>query len=95
MVAGADLAVKNFGTIPLNAVLQPAIRLARNGIPVSPKLNGMIAENYEKISKFPARASIYLADELPSEVGAILKNEQIAYTLDLLAEQGRGVFYQG
>lgn len=84
MVAGADLALKNFGTMPLNAVLQPAIRLARSGIPVSQKLNAMISENYEKILKFYATASIYLSNELPLETGAILINDRFSNTLELL-----------
>src|SRR5438477_11178575 len=37
-VAGLELALKKFGTMKLAAVMEPAIRLAENGFPVSDKL---------------------------------------------------------
>ncbi len=95
LVAGADLALKTYGTMSFKTVLGPAIRLARNGVPVSEKLSGMIAENYEKILKFPATAAIYLSNEMPLEPGSILKNEDLARTLERLADHGPEIFYHG
>lgn len=95
LVAGADLALKNYGTLSLRTVLQPAIRLARYGVPVSQKLTAIIAENYEKIMKFPATASIYLSNDMPLEPGTILRNEDLARSLELLAEHGPDMFYRG
>ena len=95
LVACADSALKKFGTMTLSEILQPSIHLARNGIPVSEKLNGMIAENYEKISKYPATAEIYLSDMLPIEAGAILKNEDLAQSYEKLAQRGSDLFYKG
>ncbi len=95
LVAGAELALKNYGSMTLSEVLQPAIRLAREGIPVSEKLNGMISENFEKILKYPASAAIYLSDQLPLESGATLKNGDLATTFEKIAVQGSKIFYEG
>lgn len=95
LVAGAALALETFGTMTLADVLQPAIRLAREGVTVGPKLNGMIIENLEKIQKYPAAALLYLPDGLPLEPGTLLKNEGLAATLEKIAAQGPAGFYDG
>jgi gamma-glutamyltranspeptidase/glutathione hydrolase len=95
LVAGAELALKNYGSMTLKEILQPAISLARDGIPVSEKLNGMIAENYEKILKYPATAAIYLSDQMPLEIGSTLKNEDLAKTFEKIADNGSKIFYEG
>ena len=95
LVAGAALAVGKFGTMTLAEVLQPAIRLAREGVTVGPKLNGMIVENVEKIQKYPAAALLYLPDGLPLEPGTLLKNEGLAATLEKIAAGGPSAFYEG
>jgi len=95
LVAGAALALEKFGTMTLADVLQPAIRLAREGVTVGPKLNGMIVENLEKIQKYPAAALLYLPDGLPLEPGTLLKNEELAATLEKIAAEGPSGFYDG
>jgi len=95
LVAGAELALKHFGSFTLEQALKQAIRLAHEGIIVSEKLNGMITDNYEKISKYPATAEIYLHEMLPIEAGQILKNEDLAQTFKKLAANGAKIFYQG
>ena len=95
LVAGAALALERFGTMTLEEVLQPAIRLCREGIEVTPLLSGMILDNYDKIERFPAAAAIYLPDGLPLEPGDILRNEDLALTLEKIAAGGPAVFYEG
>ncbi|MDH4198458.1 MAG: gamma-glutamyltransferase, partial [Candidatus Aminicenantes bacterium] len=95
LVAGAALALEKFGTMTLADVLQPAIRLAREGVAVGPRLNGMIVDNLEKIQKYPAAALLYLPDGLPLEPGTLLKNEALAATLEKIAAQGPAGFYEG
>lgn len=95
LVACADIALKKYGTLTLSQVLQPAIQLARGGLVVSDNLNGMITENIEKILAFPATAEIYLSDMLPLETGAVLKNEDLAQSLEKIAAAGPEIFYEG
>lgn len=95
LVAGAALALREFGTMSLAEVLGPAIRLCREGTTVSPKLSSMIVDNLEKIQKFPAAAAIYLPDSLPPEPGSLLRNEDLAATLERIAAGGPSAFYEG
>ncbi len=94
-VAGAELALEKFGTMTLKQVLQPSIRLSREGIVVSGKLHGMIVDNYEILAEFPPTAAIYLKDMLPLEEGDLLINEDLARTFEKIAEHGTKVFYEG
>ena len=95
LIAGAGLALEKFGTMTLADVLQPAIRLAREGVTVGPKLNGMIVDNVEKLQKFPAAALLYLPEGLPLEPGTLLKNGDLAATLEKIAASGPSAFYEG
>jgi gamma-glutamyltranspeptidase/glutathione hydrolase len=95
LVAGAAKALEVNGTMTLAQVLRPAIRLAREGIVVTPRLAAIIADKFEKISRNPATAEVYLSDGLPPEAGARLVNEDLARTLESIAAGGPGVFYDG
>ena len=95
LVAGAALALEKYGTMSLAEVLAPTIRLAREGLPVGPKLNGMIVDEMEKIAKFPAAAAIYLPEGLPLEAGSTLRNADLAATLERVAAGGPRAFYEG
>ena len=95
LVAGAALALETHGTMTLAEVLAPAIRLAREGVPVGAKLNGMIVDEMEKIAESPAAAAIYLPEGLPLEEGGSLRNEDLAATLERIAAEGPEGFYDG
>ncbi|BCV23921.1 gamma-glutamyltransferase [Gelria sp. Kuro-4] len=94
-VAGLSLALKKYGTMKLADVMQPAIKYAEEGITVTATLSGIIKDNFDKISKFPATAKIYLKDGLPYEAGDKLVNKDYAKTLRLIAAKGPDVFYKG
>ncbi len=95
MVAGLAMALERYGTMTLAQVMAPAIRLCREGIEVSPLLNGMILDNLDKIALFPATEAIYAPEGFPLEPGDVLRNPDLARTLELIAEQGPSVFYEG
>ncbi len=94
-VAGLSLALERYGTMSLAQVMAPAIRLCREGIEVSPLLNGMILDNLDKIGAFPAAAAIYTPDGFPLEPGDTLRNPDLARTMETIAAQGPSVFYGG
>lgn len=93
--AGLDMALKKYGTMNLDQVLKPAIRLAREGFVVSEKLAGMIIEKYDIISENPATAAVYLKDGLPVAAGQKINNPDLAATLEKLARKGIKCFYRG
>lgn len=94
-VAGLDMALKRWGTMSLKDVMAPSIRIAEEGYAVSPTLNGMMKENIDTLSQFPAAARIYLKDGLPYEVGDKLVLTDLAKAYRLIAEKGADVFYKG
>ena len=94
-VAGLTSAVEQYGTMKLDKVLAPAIRLAERGFTVSPTLAAAIADNFAAIMKNDALASIVCPGGLPLEAGATLKNPDLARSLRKIANRGPDVFYKG
>lgn len=92
---GLLTALKKYGTMSRREVMQPAIDFAYNGIPVTINLASIIADNYEKISKYPEAAKIYLKEGLPYEIGDTIKNPDYGKTLEKIADQGAVAFYRG
>ena len=94
-LAGLALALKQHGTLPLKEVMAPAIRIAEEGYTVSKTLNGMMKDNFDKLTKFPAAAAVYLKNGLPYEVGDKLVLKDLARSYRLIAAKGPDVFYKG
>ena len=83
----------NYGVLPLTVTLQPAIRHAETGFPVSPHLLRHLKFRSEVFND--AAKQIFMPNgELP-ELGQIIKQSDLANTLRLLASQGNQGFYQG
>ena len=85
-----------FGTMPLDEVLAPAIALASDGIPVTHYLAAAIAGD-ALLCEFPTSRAVFTRDGsgAPLQVGDILRQSDLARTLTTIAEQGRDVFYRG
>lgn len=94
-VAGLLEAHDRFGRLSRAEVLEPAIRMAEEGVPVNQILASMIASAAEKLERFPAsRALLWNGDE-PLRPGDIRRNPELARVLRRIAEQGRAGFYEG
>ena len=90
-----ELAHRDHGRLPWAVLFQPAIRLAEQGFAVSPRLNGLIAED-EYLKRYPATAAYFHdAAGAPLPVGAVLKNQAYADTLKAVAANGADAFYRG
>src|SRR5256885_1522116 len=77
-----------WGTMSFEQVLQPAIKLAEDGFPLSEYGASYIAEE-KKILKYPTTVKIYLLDGRPPKAGEILRNPDLARTLKKLVEAER------
>nr|WP_317843117.1 gamma-glutamyltransferase [Lysobacter psychrotolerans] len=86
---------QTYGRLPLATSLAPAIRLAREGFPVYPRLVKGYATRREVMERYRGTREVFLADGTPPQVGEILKQPDLARTLELLAAQGHAGFYQG
>jgi len=94
-LAGLEMALKRWGTMSLKDLMAPSIKLAEDGYTVSATLNGMMKDNFEKLSRFPAASKIYLKNGLPYEDGDKLVLKDLAKSYRLIAEKGSDVFYKG
>ena len=94
-VAGLLYALEHYGTMTPKEVIAPAAALAREGFVVTPLLHNDIKDHKEELKKYGDGWKIYLNDDKPWPVGSMLKNPDLADTLDKIAEGGREVFYEG
>lgn len=95
-VAGMKLAHERFGSMPWTEVIAPAIRLAEAGLVVTPELADSIAEDSERLRKYPASARIFFKEGgAPYRPGDRLVQADLARTLQKIAEAGPDGFYKG
>lgn len=86
-------ASERFGTRPLGDLLDPAVRYARDGFPVSSRLYRDMEEQSGALNQ--AGRALYLPGGSPPAVGSLLRNPALASTLELIAEHGAAGFYEG
>ncbi len=86
---------RRYGKLPLRTTLAPAIRLARDGFEVYPRLAKGYASRRGVMERYPGTRAVFLADGDALEVGEVLKQPDLARTLELLAERGFDGFYRG
>ena len=94
-VAGLLAAFKRFGSLPLPALVAPAIKYATEGFPLEAALRFAIDRQQATMKKFPDLARIFLPkDEVPAE-GELIRQPELGETLKVIVAQGIEVFYQG
>ena len=85
---------QRFGTLDWAKLLQPAIRHAKRGFTVSPRLAYLIQRDASRLSQIPATAAYFLPNGKALKAGDILKNSDYAHTLSILAKHGGETFYR-
>ena len=98
---GLELAHARHGSLSWAEVLEPVIQMATNGVPVSAHLAGdiktMIGRS-KKFGEYPAlRYFLTKHDSWDSglQEGELLRNNNLANTLSLIAKHGSMAFYEG
>ena len=86
---------KKYGRLPLKTSLQPAIRIAREGFEIYPRLERGYGSRRQVMERYRGTREVFLADGTPPTAGEILKQPDLARTLELLAEKGFDGFYRG
>ncbi|MFQ5816609.1 MAG: gamma-glutamyltransferase [Terriglobia bacterium] len=95
-LAGWAALLERYGTISLAEALEPALRLAEEGFPVSPIIARQWARAVEKLKRDEGARTTYLIDGTRTpRAGEWFRNPDFARSLRLIAEQGAGVFYGG
>lgn len=94
-VAGLAHIVEKYGTLTLAEVLEPAIKLARDGIIFTYDLAADLSRS-ERLKNNPAALKkFYKPDGSNYEVGELFRQPDLAWTLSEIAKNGVDAFYKG
>lgn len=92
----AELAHERYGKLPWDALVAPAIELARNGFEISPRFHEFLARSPDRAGRDAyGRELFFDAAGEPRPVGTRVRNPQLAATLAKLSAEGPDSFYQG
>lgn len=94
-VAGLHLAWKEQGALPWKRLVTPAITLARDGFVVTHGLARSLAGILPDMQKYPASVAQFSKKGAPYEPGDILRQPDLARTLERIANEGPPGFYEG
>lgn len=94
-VAGMLEAHAKYGRLSRAKLLAPAIRLARDGFVIDSARSRSIRGHVEQLAKYPASAAQFLPGGKEPQVGTVLRQPDLARTLQAIAARGRDGFYKG
>jgi gamma-glutamyltranspeptidase/glutathione hydrolase len=86
---------QRFGTRRLDVLLEPSIRYAEEGFPVTEVIAGYWKRAEEKLRPHADAARTYLIDGRAPRVGELFRNPSLARTYREIAHGGRDTFYKG
>lgn len=94
-VAGLALLHQHYGTKPFAELVEPALRLARDGHTLRPWQARLLGWSYRALAQDPAARAIFGRGARPLAVGDRLVQRDLADTLARLASEGPDDFYRG
>ena len=94
-VAGLHMAWKEQGKLPWERLLEPAIFLAREGFMVTDGLARSLRQVLPEMKAYPASVAQFSRAGTPYEPGDLLRQGDLARTLERIADRGREGFYEG
>ncbi|MFO0940422.1 MAG: gamma-glutamyltransferase [Pirellulales bacterium] len=96
VLAGLAQAAKQYGSWSLHDLLQPAIRLARDGFELSPPTANAIASSATKLQLYSGSRSLYIPDGRVPRAGERFSNPELAAVLETVAKANSDdPFYRG
>src|ERR671930_77208 len=91
-----EVALREFGTMSLAAVLRPAIAIAREGFVVDEVFSSQIEANLDFFDDITSTRAVYLEpDGTAYDVGDIFRNPDMARAYERIAHHGAKGFYRG
>lgn len=94
-VMGLNTALKQYGTLSLQAVISPAIALAEQGFTVSNGDLEILSTAEKAFRKNENTRAIFLRNGKLPAPGEKLRQKNLAHTLEIIAKGGTKAFYQG
>ena len=92
-VAGFIYAEKQYGKLPIEKVMAPAIKLARDGFRLAPE-DAQELKDDQYLAEFPESKRIFLRNGNYYQPGDLFKQPELAHTLERLAKDP-DTFYHG
>jgi gamma-glutamyltranspeptidase/glutathione hydrolase len=94
-VAGLVEAHRRYGVLPLQAVVEPAVRLARDGFLVDEYRSRSIGDDSARLALFPGSRASFLPAGAPPAAGTVLRQPDLGATLEAIRDHGADGFYRG
>jgi gamma-glutamyltranspeptidase/glutathione hydrolase len=91
-----EAAHDRYGRLPWARLFGPAIRLARDGFAITPRMRAILS-GPDALARSTSwgRAQFYDANGEPKPVGTLVRNPELAAFLQQLAAHGPDIFYHG
>jgi gamma-glutamyltranspeptidase/glutathione hydrolase len=86
---------RRFGTMSLGQLLEPSIRHAEEGFPVTEVIAGYWRAAETRLRATPDAARTFLIDDHAPRAGDVFKNPRLARSYREIAGQGRDGYYKG
>src|SRR5579863_7906226 len=94
-VDGWQKLLDRFGKKKMNEVLAPAIQVAEDGYPVTEWIALHFASNVDLLRDNEAAAKTFLISDHAPRMGEVMRNPDLAWSLQQIAQGGRDAFYRG
>ena len=95
-VAGLWKSHQELGSLPWSELVAPAVKLARDGIPISYSLYTGFSRSKGRFDQYPSSAAkFFKADGSLYEMGETWRQPDLAHTLELIQNNGADGFYKG
>ena len=94
-VAGMIYALEKYGTMSLKDVIKPAIKLAKDGFPISYDLAIVLEKYQSRLSENEALKDIFYKGNYCYQATEILKQPDLAWSLKEICKKGKAGFYNG
>jgi gamma-glutamyltranspeptidase/glutathione hydrolase len=86
----------HYGKLPLKKTLAAAIQQANEGFPVYHHFQKLVGYRLDNLKRYPTSAQTFLSEtQAIPEMGYVIKQPDLAWTLQQLADKGFDGFYKG
>ena len=93
--AGLAYMAKKYGKLPLSVSMAPAIKLAREGFPLYERMRGAVSFKKNAFLKTADAARVFLENGEVPAIGYVIKQPELAASLELIAAKGADGYYKG
>ncbi|NBS13901.1 MAG: gamma-glutamyltransferase family protein [Verrucomicrobia bacterium] len=92
--AGLEVMQKRWGKLSWRELVKPAVGYARDGFPLADKQIVEFGNKFDLVTKDPEAAKIYYPGGKVPTNNAILKNPDLAKTMEIMGDKGPKAFYE-